>query len=516
MSMEIELKLAVEEISADVLSQHPLVRRYASGECEMLRVENSYYDTPDLLLQKSGFALRLRRSGDRWLQTVKSCGNSAAGFHQRSEWEMPVSGNSLELKRFDDPRLRELLDDHKVKKSLAPLFRTDSNRTIWLLETADESRIELVLDQGEITSGSKTETISEIELELQAGKPAGLLQAALALARDLPLHLLNTSKSERGYILGGFSSPVGVRKSKSPKLKKRWSAEDAFVFIMRWAVEQLQTNEEILTRSPENTEGVHKIRVATRRMRSCLRLYRPLIPRQLSQQIDDRIKRITTALGPARDWDVFIDETLHPMARSFPHHEMLQKLLTLSQQQRAAAYRAATAEVGSKEHTCTLLGLALWLELRSWREYMHKGQLAALDQPVHDFACGVLEKCHHRVMRRGDEFAHLDAAQRHRLRIRCKRLRYSAEFFSALYGRKRSRSYLHSLARMQDVLGVLNDERMVEQLLKQVAVEGDAPAADLVRGWTAANTGAHLRQFDMVWKSFVRRSPFWRSKCGNS
>jgi triphosphatase len=59
------------------------------------------------------------------------------------------------------------------------------------------------------------------------------------------------------------------------------------------------------------------MRVATRRMRSCLQLYRPLIRRTVSSAINNGIRRATDALGPARDCDVFIEETLHALGQAF-------------------------------------------------------------------------------------------------------------------------------------------------------------------------------------------------------
>ena len=60
-------------------------------------------------------------------------------------------------------------------------------------------------------------------------------------------------------------------------------------------------------------EGAHPMRAATRRMRSCLQLFRPLIPKTVSSAINNGIRRTADALGPATDRDVFIEETLQAL-----------------------------------------------------------------------------------------------------------------------------------------------------------------------------------------------------------
>ena len=48
-------------------------------------------------------------------------------------------------------------------------------------------------------------------------------------------------------------------------------------------------------------EGAHPMRAATRRMRSCLQLFRPLIPKTVSSAINNGVRRTADALGPARE-----------------------------------------------------------------------------------------------------------------------------------------------------------------------------------------------------------------------
>jgi inorganic triphosphatase YgiF len=91
MGNEVELKLALDEAHQARFLRHPLLRRATARHTETL--DNIYYDTGDLSLRRHGIALRLRRQGKLWLQTVKLAGTAAAGLSSRPEWETPYRGH---------------------------------------------------------------------------------------------------------------------------------------------------------------------------------------------------------------------------------------------------------------------------------------------------------------------------------------------------------------------------------------------------------------------------------------
>jgi CHAD domain-containing protein len=293
-------------------------------------------------------------------------------------------------------------------------------------------------------------------------------------------------------------------------LDKDSSAEDAFIHIMHHGLLHLQANEPVLLNNPEDREAVHQMRVAPRRMRSCLKLFEALIPKAVSIEAATAIRAITDALGPARDWDVFIAETLGPLATRFPEHRPLKTLIKAADARRQAAYQSAIDELLSPRYTLMLLEVGQWVEERAWRDGLSKKQRRALDAPARDFAGRVLSRHHKRVTRFGTRFAELDSKQRHRLRIRCKALRYAGEFFAELYSAKRALHYAQGVAALQDVLGMLNDGCVVQHLLDELGSGKKAPASDLVLGWTAANASCHLERFDEAWHEFTGHRRFWK------
>ncbi|HEY1608565.1 MAG TPA: CYTH domain-containing protein [Paraburkholderia sp.] len=208
MGIEREIKLALPRDQVDAALRFFNQRAGTAGQD--VRLENVYFDTPDLMLAKAKSALRLRRTPDGWLQTFKTVGAANNGLHERHEWEMPVAGAALEVPRVIDecersgePTIATALRD--AAPSLVALFRTDFVRTLWTLDTG-HATVEAAVDQGEVVAdvnGERRRTpICEIELELKSGGESALHTLAAELTAALPgLAPDDVSKAQRGYRL---------------------------------------------------------------------------------------------------------------------------------------------------------------------------------------------------------------------------------------------------------------------------------------------------------------------------
>lgn len=195
MSHEIELKLALGPEGPDALRRHPLL---ATASPVRQRLGNTYFDTPDGDLEAARMALRLRRIDGRTLQTVKTRGEGGGGLSRRGEWEWGVAGPGLDLAGLAGLPPAEL--GREVLSRLAPRFTTDFHRETWRVEHAG-ARIEVALDEGEISAAGRRVPIRELELELEEGEPEALWSLAEALADSVPLRPADTSKAARGGAL---------------------------------------------------------------------------------------------------------------------------------------------------------------------------------------------------------------------------------------------------------------------------------------------------------------------------
>ncbi|SOY51578.1 CYTH domain-containing protein [Cupriavidus taiwanensis] len=204
MPQEIELKLAVPDAALAPLAAWLDANGRAQGEATLLNV---YLDTPRRDLAQARAALRLRRKGEQWLQTLKTAGSSQGGLATRHEWETAIGGEAIELQAF--PAEAQTVLAPLIGK-LAPVFRTDFVRRTWLV-TQDGARIEAALDTGTITAPASAaqERIQELELEWLDGDAAHAAEALRAFAARLAavaaLAPSDLSKAARGYRLAGIA-----------------------------------------------------------------------------------------------------------------------------------------------------------------------------------------------------------------------------------------------------------------------------------------------------------------------
>src|SRR5690349_14749531 len=107
---------------------HPAVAAVARGRPRTTHLVSTYYDTPARDLAAAGVALRLRRAGGRWLQTVKGAGDAAAGLHRRAEFEWPVATPRLDREKLATTPFRKLFA--RNGGAYRRVFATDVRRSV--------------------------------------------------------------------------------------------------------------------------------------------------------------------------------------------------------------------------------------------------------------------------------------------------------------------------------------------------------------------------------------------------
>ncbi|HYC05192.1 MAG TPA: CYTH and CHAD domain-containing protein [Azospirillaceae bacterium] len=503
---EIELKLRARPEDLHRLKTAPAL---AGAKSSTRTLENTYFDTPDLVLHGRGVSLRVRRVGRKLVQTLKAPTDIGETALARPEWETPVPGPAPDLSLLPAEALTVL--EGIDPQALGPVFASTVKRTTCLLTPAEGVCVEVAIDQGEITApDGRTAQLTELELELKQGGDAATLYA---IARDLtetaPLWVETKSKARRGFDLA-TGAAGGWSKADALELPRDATVEEAFARIVRHCLAHMLDNEACAL-SGERPEGIHQMRVALRRLRSALSTFRDVLPPEQAATLGAEVKWLASSFGPARDWDVFLSESLRPVDKAFPGEASLRALEKAARAARERGYVQARGAILSMRYTRLLLDLGAWVDGRGWRG--DPARDALLDQRVTDFADAMLEKRHRQARKRGRGFATLPTEKRHQLRIALKKLRYAAEFFRSLYPEKAVRRYLKDLAALQEALGRLNDTATLHRLVDELeAARGPAGwrlGAGMVLGWRGHGAAQAEGELVADWKRFKETEPFW-------
>ncbi|HUU24533.1 MAG TPA: CHAD domain-containing protein [Methyloceanibacter sp.] len=499
---EIELKLAFAPADAPRILSHPVIlaSQAAPTTRELISV---YYDTGEDVLRKAGVFLRVRSTGDGYVQTIKTA-RGEAEFLERDEWEQPTPTHEPDLGAADGTALAPLLNAD-VRAALGPRFQTRFRRqTYWM--RCDDTEIELAIDQGEITAGVLATPISELELELKAGDKRELFHLARDLAESVPLFLAIKTKAERGFELcdgGDFS----VEKAGDIVITPDMTCGDAFRAIARSCLRQIVANTPAVRGG--RPEALHQMRIGLRRLRAGLSLFADVVADQDREHIKSELRWITQELGPARDLDVYAADVLEPLRATHPGAPEIAEAHRDFLDRHAAAYARATSAVGSDRFRKLLLDLAAWIEIGAWADHGTTLDAAPVDGPATRHAAKHLSKLRRTIKKKGRRLREASAPERHKLRIRAKRLRYATEFFAATFPGKKSdkrrEKSLAALKELQDSLGILSDIATRALLAAGEGVPPREPGAD------SAEEATQLKRAVCAYERFADAKAFWKA-----
>lgn len=503
MTEETELKLAATPRTLARLASDPLLGKPRGAPQALVAI---YFDTPRFSLWRQGIVLRVRRERGRWVQTVKGRGALDAGLHRRMEATSRAHSAVPDLEGIPDADLRKRVSEVIGAKRLAPIFRVEVLRDTRVVSHATGSSIEVSLDRGSVVAGASRVAISEVELELKAGPAWRVFELALALSQRHVARLAHHTKAEHGYGLAGAIREAPVRASLGV-VQRGMSASDAFRTICVTCLNHLQANQPGVVRG-EDPEYLHQARVALRRLHSGFEAFRRIADSDAFKSHARSLREFTRALGPARDWDVFVGQTLAPVMEQFPGHAGLATFERACARLRSEANASTRRLFSSRRYQRILLGLGAWLSQGKCLE----AKDGAAD--VRDHAAETLERCHRRVLKRGKKLKSRGLRRLHKLRIATKKVRYAAGFFSPLYSPRRTRPMQAALNDLQDLLGAINDCASAPDMIEACARAARGPlraqARTIIGHWNEAVLEERRRELAVAWDAFEKSKRFWR------
>ena len=465
---------------------------------QRIHLQAAYFDTPGRDLARAGMALRLRKEGRRWVQTLKAGGADAL---TRFEHNVALGAGRPQV----DPvrhagtapgdRLLALV---QAGGGLVETYRTDVWRRLRRLRHR-LGTVEMALDVGEILSGDRRLPVCEFEVELVEGQAQAVLAVAERWMNRFGLWLDVRSKAERGDRLAQGVTSVPATRASAIELPAGVGTGAAWRQVLAAAMAHLLPNVcelcEAGAQAPEadvhRVEQVHQARVALRRLRTALRFFRgwPGVPDATEAEVG--IREVFAHLGQARDRDV-VAALLDPVWQAHGLPPVAWKTGEgRDEVDPAAMLRGPVAQ--------TLL-----LRLLRW-------QIEALEPGCQDPAFAArarkrIKAWHRAVARHAEDFLAMEDPQRHDLRKRIKRLRYAVDFAGGLFERRRVKAYLRALAAAQERFGEFNDLAVAQALLQ--GYEG--PSAWFAQGWLRGRRDMALLACQGALHALAQAPRFWK------
>jgi CHAD domain-containing protein len=422
---------------------------------EAVRLETVYYDTPDLRLARWGVSLRYR-AGEGW--TLKLSPSTEEGMLERDE--ITFQGGAKK-----PPAAAVGLVRAYVRKSeLAPVARLSTMRRRVRLLGADGGRVaEVVDDEVSVRDGRRVAArFREIEIEVAGadGNEAVVqplverLRGAGAGAPDpTPKHIraLGPRAMEPPEV-----APFPVTPESPARDVIRSVLADAVAAILR---------HDPLVRVGSDPEAVHQARVATRKLRSHLRTFGPLLEPEWTEPLRSELGWLAMALGAVRDREVLL-ERLRERAKSLP----------------ASDSRSAASLLHILEVEIESLRKKLYTELDSDRyvELLERLVAAAhspvctldADQPalttLPPLATSPWRRLRSAVRQLPEQPTDPEL---HRIRILAKRARYAAEAVAPVIGADAA-AFARAAAKLQTILGEHQDSVTAQAWLRAARVTG--------------------------------------------
>ncbi|PWU21564.1 MAG: CHAD domain containing protein [Candidatus Rokuibacteriota bacterium] len=447
---EREVKLAAAP-SFRMPSPDELVDGLAASTREPERLSTTYLDSDDLRLARWGVSFR-HRVGQGW--TVKLPPEDAGALLVRPELTFDGEGRRPPAEAVD------LVRSFIRTAELRPQTRLRTvRRRIELHDPEGSLLADIADDEVSVLEGRRLAArFRELEVEIREETPPGLLEALVNRLREAGAGAPDPTPK---YIRALGPRALQPPEVPIPELVSGATAGDVVRRAIASSVVRLIQHDPVV-RLDTDPEGVHQARVATRRLRSDLRTFRPLIDPSWAAALRDELGWLAGALGAVRDADVLLARIGRRAAR-LPESTGRGALRVL------AALESARGEAYAELLTTLRTEPYLALLDRLVAAGNAPSLLLESDLPAATVLPGLVRGPWRSLARRVKSLDRTPTdAELHDVRIRTKRVRYAAEAVAPLVG-KQARTFAAAAAALQDVLGDLNDAVVAERWLRNWA-----------------------------------------------
>ena len=492
----IELSLAADHVP--LLLRHPALREAGSQRpSRASKLSLTWFDTADGALTADGVCLSRQEDsqGIVWLRE-----------------RMVPDGSGVSPPGTPPALIARMSEKPAAPSLLLPVAAFEG--TIRDL-TAPDAELRVSVLQGELRAVAATRQVCRVVItDTHAGDHDVARALALDWADTNAMSVADQTLAADALTLAGRVPPL--RPLGAPSLRPAMRVGDSFAHVVGHLAGVIGHHASRV-QNDTGPEPVHQMRVALRRLRSAVLLFRRAVACPALADVSQRLKQLGIVLGPPRDWDVFTLGTGRDIALAFPHDAAVATLLAAAERRRRAGYAALNLYLASP--AWRQLGVALvhlatacpWqhVSLEDSDKAVRHAELQQSD--ITAFATRALGKRLVAVVAPGHDISGLDSHALHEIRLKGKRLRYAAEFFAPLFPGGATRRFLRRMTALQERLGLLNDGAVAARLMHDLPGRSGAHhyAIGVVQGFVAARATGGKRKIVRSWQRFLKQDPFW-------
>jgi CHAD domain-containing protein len=486
---EVELKYRVTDPSTGerLIAADELAGLTATGaKARTVRIEDRYVDTAEGGLARAGFVARLRQRGDETIVSLKSIAkeDGPGGSFRRVELEgaadrvappvdwPPSDARSLVLEHAGDAPFVETVTVRQVRRKR--------------ILKADATRVELSLDAVEVIHrGRIAARFVELEAELVKGDDEVLARLAAVLDTEAGLVRAAESKLEAAMAalaaagdagpgdvdgdLVAADEPAAPRLvvGKTPGVLADDHVAEAGRKVLRFHLARM-LDYEPGTRTGEDPEDLHKMRVATRRQRAAWRVFGEGFRDGRTRRYRAGLREVAGRLGAVRDLDVQLEAAdLYRADLPATEQRALEPLVTAWRGHREDARALLLRDLDGDRYR-------RWLD--DYVDFVRtegaavRAVVPTTPHRVRDTAPSRIWAAYEGVRAYEPVLRWADVETLHDLRISGKWLRYTLEFVREALGPEAT-PLIARVTALQDHIGLMHDADLTASLARTFLVE---------------------------------------------
>ena len=455
---ETELKLVMPNLDAEsgiiaILRE----RGYIVKKPDHVRNVDIYMDTFDWLLMRSKLSLRYRVANGKAMHTIKSIGSIVDGIAERMEIEVPLSEPVSDPTEISTKKIREIIVDVIYPRKLLEHVQICTDRRRYKIVLPQKAEFEIAFDTSSFSlrglhKPRRTQKLQELEVEIISGPASALKNLSMLLSRKFDYPPSTESKLE--VAINRLKVLIPSKKPTETLIVRHDNRLD--LAIRKFLTHQLNRFCENIpgVKSDVDTEFVHQARVATRRMRSALRLFRDAVPLSTRAYFERELKWLGEMFGAVRDVDVFLlnlNVFEHKIGR-FPAKKKA-VLNDWIEKHRRAPLKTLIKAIDSQKYVNFERRLRRFIE----GELPVRPRSPLALKLVSEVAPVIITDKFNAVIKQGMTVIKKPKLKEfHGLRIQMKRLRYACEFMAPAYAGALE-PFIERTVEIQDCLGEIQD-----------------------------------------------------------